>query len=101
MRPLEMIILIIAVILLLASMFAIGVYGPELVKLIQQGSGIGAENSSPLEIIISRITGLLTRDFASEVDVSEVETVYGSTGAYAIDSLTGRVVVPDAVSIVK
>jgi hypothetical protein len=66
-RPLEMVLLILAVIVLVVSMFAAGVYGPELVKLIQQGGGIGEEFSSPLKIIASQVGEIVRMTFTPEI----------------------------------
>jgi hypothetical protein len=97
MRPLEMVLLIVAIIVLVASMFAIGVYGPELVKLIQQGGGTGVENPSSLKIIITRIGDIVIKNLTSKVNACEMETVYGSTRAVAIDALTGQIIEHDCI----
>ena len=67
-RPLELMILIIAVIVLIASMFAVGFYGPELVKFIQQDSGMSGDSSFSLKIIISRIGDIVKYSFTSWVN---------------------------------
>ncbi len=100
MRPLEMVLLILAVIVLVASMFAVGVYGPELVKLIQQGGGIGDQNSSPLKIIASQVGEIVRQTFFPEVKACEMGPVYGTTRAVAIDSLTGRIIEPDCIQYI-
>jgi hypothetical protein len=95
MRPLEMVLLIVAIIVLVVSMYAVGMYGPELVKFIQHGGVIGADNSSPLKIIISRIADVVIKNFTSRVNACEMNAAYGSTRAIAIDSITGQVIEPD------
>lgn len=92
-----MVLLILAVIVLVASMFAVGVYGPELVKLIQQGGGIGEGNTSPLKIIASQVAEIVQQAFTSEVNACEIGTMYGTTRAVAIDSLTGQIIEPDCI----
>jgi hypothetical protein len=59
-RPLEMMLLVCAILILIASIFAVGYYGPELVKIIQQGGIPSGDAVSPLRVIILRIGEFLT-----------------------------------------
>ena len=63
MRPLEMVLLIFAIIVLVASILAAGVYGPELVKLIQQSSEVGADASFPIKMIMVKIGETVIQSF--------------------------------------
>ena len=62
-RPLEMMLLVCAILILIASVFAVGYYGPELIKIIQQEGVPSGEVVSPLKVIILRIGELLTQSF--------------------------------------
>jgi hypothetical protein len=62
-RPLEMMLLACAILILIASIFAVGYYGPELVKIIQQEGVPPGDAVSPLRVIISRIGEFLTQSF--------------------------------------
>jgi hypothetical protein len=62
-RPLEMMILVFAVIILIASIFAVGYYGPELVNIIQREGVTDINSVFQLKVIISRIGEFLTQSF--------------------------------------
>ena len=64
-RPLEMMLLIFAIIILVASIFAVGYYGPELVNIIQREGTSSGDVLSPMQIIISRIGEILTQRVTS------------------------------------
>ena len=62
-RPLEMMLLVCAILILVASVFAVGYYGPELIKIIQQEGVPSGDAISPLRVIILRIGEFLTQSF--------------------------------------
>ena len=62
-RPLEMMLLVFAVIILIASIFVVGYYGPELVNIIQREGVTDGNAVFQLRVIISRIGELLTQSF--------------------------------------
>jgi hypothetical protein len=66
-RPLEMMLLVCAVLILVASIFAVGYYGPELINILQHEGVSRGDVASPVEVIISRIGEFLTLSFTSMV----------------------------------
>ncbi|MEJ2738723.1 MAG: hypothetical protein P8105_02610 [Dehalococcoidia bacterium] len=64
-RPLEMMLLVCALLILIASIFAVGYYGPELINILQRENVIQGDAVSPIKIIISRVSELLTQSIIS------------------------------------
>jgi hypothetical protein len=66
-RPLEMMLLVCAILILVASIFAVGYYGPELVDILQREGVTQGDSISPITVIISRIGEFLTQSITSKV----------------------------------
>lgn len=66
-RPLEMMLLVCAILILIASIFAVGYYGPELINILQHEGVIQGDAVSPIKVIISRIGEFLTQSIALKI----------------------------------